>query len=249
MMYGNHVKAVILAGGKGTRFRPYTDVIAKPMIPVGREEKPILEHIISWLSKMGIRDIVMLVGYHGKQIRNYFRDGRYWDVNIVYSWDDDEYSDTGGALLKAYREGHVANGTLLVWYGDILAPVNIPHLLEEHWKHGHAATLVLADKYQLPVGVAEVEDGRVKKLIEKPWYPLRVTIGILALESRILEGVEGELGRSFDIMGDLIPWMLYKGYSIGAYLYTGPWYDVGSMERYAKLGDRVFEQLFKGFLA
>lgn len=243
------VKAAILAGGKGSRFRPYTDLLAKPMVPVGEEEKPLLEHIVEWLSRNGIRDIVILLGYHGKQIRNYFKDGRYWDVNIQYSWDTGEYKNTGGALLKAYRAGLVGNGTVIVWYGDILATVNIPALLDEHWRHEADATLVLADKYQLPVGVAEIEDGRIIKLIEKPWYPLKVTIGVLVLESRILEGVEGDLGKGFDIMGDLIPWMIYKGYNVRAHIHTGPWYDVGSMEKYAKLGNGLFQQIFQGFLA
>lgn len=242
------VKAAVLAGGKGSRFRPYTDVIPKPLIPVGMEEKPILEHIIAWLSRAGVDEIVLLVGYRGKQIRNYFRDGRYWDVRIEYSWDDDEYSNTGGSLLKAHKNGLLGDGTIIVWYGDILATVNIPALLDVHWRRKAHATLVLADKYQLPVGVAEIEDGRVKKLKEKPWQPLKVTIGVLALETRVLGEAEEELGKSFDIMGDLVPWMIYKDMHVAAYIHTGPWYDVGSMERYAKLNDQVFESLFQGFL-
>lgn len=243
------VKAAILAGGEGTRFKPFTDLIAKPMVPVGREEKPLLEYIIRWLSRSGVRDIVLLIGHHGYQIKNYFRSGSHWDTRITYSWDDEEYNDTGGSLLKAYKKGLLGDGSIIVWYGDILATVNIPSLLDTHWKSGAKATLVLADKYQLPVGVAEVEDGRVVRLVEKPWYPLKVTIGVLVIESVILERVEDELGKSFDIMGDLIPWMLHNGYTVSAYIHSGPWYDVGSMERFAKLGNSVFESLFPELIA
>ncbi len=245
MTYGNHVKAVILAGGKGTRFRPYTDVIAKPMIPVGREEKPILEHIISWLSKMGIRDIVMLVGYHGKQIRNYFRDGRYWDVNIVYSWDDDEYTDTGGALLKAYKEGHAANGTLLVWYGDILAPLNVRDLLRRHVDLRADATVVLASRYRIPVGLAEVDlNDNIVRLREKPLLDINVTIGVLTLSTKTLGEARRELGKRFDIMGDLLPWLISRGRTVKAYKYEGPWYDIGSLERYKKFNHEEIREFF-----
>ena len=247
-MSQDNLRAAILAGGKGSRFRPYTDLIAKPMIPVGEEEKPLLEHIISWLSRAGVKDIVILVGYRGKQIRNYFRDGFYWGVHIEYSWDDEEYKDTGGSLLKAYRNGLLGEDTVIVWYGDILATVNIQDLLRSHKDSEADATIVVADKYQLPVGVARLEDGRIVELVEKPWYPLKATIGVLALETRVLKGIEGILGKSFDIMGHFIPWMIKKGYNVRGYVYSGPWYDVGSMERYAKLSNHLFDKIFKGIL-
>jgi mannose-1-phosphate guanylyltransferase len=230
------VTTAILAGGEGTRFRPYTDLIPKPMIPVGPEERPILEYIVRWLAKHGFNDIVLLVGYKWRQIANYFGDGSRWGVRIRYSLDTETYRGTGGALLNAYRQGLLGDGTVLVWYGDILAPLNPRELLQAHRSSGATVTLALADRYQVPVGVARVDSsGNVVELREKPWLNLYVTIGVLALEARALEGVEEELGGSFDVMGDLIPWMLRRGLKVKAYVYRGPWYDVGSLERYQKL--------------
>ena len=243
-MIVERVKAVVLAGGKGTRFKPYTEIIAKPMIPVGPKEKPILEHIIYWLSKNGLREYVFLIGYRGQQIKNYFGRGERWNVKIEYSEDTEEYRDTGGALLNAYKKGLLNKRTILVWYGDILANVNIKKLLNEHWSNDADATLVLAREYQLPVGVAELsKDGRIVKLVEKPWYPIKVFIGVLVLKTDILRRVENTLGSSFDIMSHLIPWMIEKGCNVRGYIHDGFWYDVGSMERYAKLDGAKVEEI------
>lgn len=228
--------AAVLAGGEGKRFRPYTDLIPKPMVPVGPSEKPLLEYIVAWLARHGLRRVVLLVGYRWRQIRNYFRDGRDWGAEIEYSVDTPEYAGTGGALLNAYRKGLLGEGTVLVWYGDILAPLNPRDLLARHWEWRADATLAVADKYQVPVGIAEVdEEGSIVELREKPWLQVKATIGVLALEARALAGAEKELGKSFDIMGDLVPWMIKRGMRVKAYLYTGPWYDLGSLERYNKL--------------
>lgn len=230
------ITAAILAGGEGSRFRPYTEIVPKPMIPVGPEERPLLEHIIRWLAKHDIRDIILLVGYKWKQIRNYFGHGERWNVRIRYSLDTEEYRNTGGALLNAYRQGLFDNtNTILIWYGDILAPLNVRDLLNVHHKWNADATIALADRYQVPVGVAKVnEEGYVIELKEKPWLSVHVTIGILALNTRVLKGIEDVLGRSFDIMGDLVPWMIRNEYRVKAYVYKGSWYDMGSLERYKK---------------
>jgi len=230
------VVAAILAGGEGRRLRPYTEIVPKPMIPVGPEEKPLLEHIVSWLARHGVKRVVLLVGYRWRQIRNYFRDGRYWGVEITYSIDTPEYTNTGGALLNAYRRGLLSADTVLVWYGDILAPLDVEKLLDLHHRAMADATLALADRYQVPVGVAEVdEEDNVTRLEEKPWLPIKVTIGILALRTQVIPEAEKALGKSFDIMADMIPWMIRRGMRVKAYIHNGPWYDIGSMERYAKL--------------
>ena len=228
------VKAAVLAGGKGTRFHPYTEIIPKPLIPLGSEEKPILEYIVCWLARHGVSDIVLLLGHRWRSIVNYFGNGSRWGVRIRYSIDDERYGNTGGALLKAYDKG-LLDETTIIWYGDIMAPLGLDGLLREHRGSGAPATIVLAARYRVPVGVARVRDGYIEDLVEKPWLDMRVTIGILALEPWILGEAGKSLGTRFDVMGDMIPWMLREGYRVRAYIYKGPWWDVGSLERYKKI--------------
>lgn len=239
----SHVVAAVLAGGEGRRFRPYTDLIPKPMVPVGPEERPLLEYIVRWLVRHGIRDIVLLVGYRWRQIHNYFNDGGRWGARIRYSLDTSEYTGTGGALLNAYRRGLLGAETALVWYGDIIAEVDVGRLIEEHHASGAAATLVLASRYQVPVGIARLDgEGRIVELREKPWLEVHATIGILTLNPRILPRAEEELGKSFDVMAHLIPWLIREGHKVKAYIHKGPWYDIGSLERYQKLPEEEFRE-------
>ena len=245
-----NVKALILAGGAGSRFHPYTEIIPKPMIPVGRLEKPVLELIVRWLKKHGIEDFVFLVDYKWRYIYNYFENGLRLGVKIEYSLDEqDGYRNTGGAILKAYRSG-LAKSRCLVWYGDILAPLNVKELIEYHLSKGADVTLAITNRYQVPVGIVEYgEDYRVKKMSEKPELDIHATIGIAVLEKHVFnEDIERELGKDFDFMGDLVPWLINKGFKVYAYVYTGVWYDVGSLERYKKLDInhlKVFEDLAK----
>ena len=230
-----NVIAVILAGGEGTRFRPYTDIVPKPMLPIGPEEKPILEYIVKWIRRFGVRDIVFLVGYRWKQIRNYFGDGSRFGVNIRYSIDNDVYSGTGGALLNAYRQGLLGREIVLVWYGDIIAPVNVVELLEMHRSRDADAVIVLSDRYRVPVGVAKVDGDRVVGFEEKPWLNVYVSVAILTLNPSILAKAGEALGTKFDVMGDMVPWMIAQNYRVYAYVHRGPWYDVGGIEQYKKL--------------
>lgn len=241
-----NIIAAILAGGEGKRFRPYTEIIPKPMIPIGPDEKPLLEHIVKWLSNYGIKDIVLLVGYKWRQVSNYFSNGGRWGVRIKYSIDTEEYRNTGGALVNAWRQGLLDRDDLLIWYGDILAPIDVKDLLDKHYGWNADATIVVANKYQVPVGIAKVdENNNIIELNEKPWINIYATIGILIIKPKILDRAEEALGKSFDIMGELIPWMINCGKKVKAYIYSGPWYDIGSLERYTKLDHNKIREFLK----
>ncbi len=242
-----NIKACILAGGRGVRFRPYTEIVPKPMIPIGPEEKPLLEHIILWIKKYGIEDFILLVGYKWKQIRNYFGFGEKLGVKINYSIDEEPYGDTGGSLLLAYKRGLLNKETLLIWYGDIIAPLNIHDMIKAYEKKDPDALVVVTKKYKVPVGVAELRGDDIIDLKEKPWINIHATIGILMLKTSIFDEIEKVLGTKFDIMGDLIPWLIREKYRVKAYIYDGLWYDIGSLERYKKFDHNKLLEFFQDY--
>lgn len=219
------------------------------MIPIGKKQKPLLEYIVKTLKYNGVKDIVLLVGYKQEQIVNYFEDGSRFGVRIEYVIDDPNLKGTGGALLNAYLKGVFREyDTLLVYYGDILSNVDIRDLLQQHKYTRADATIAVATKYQVPVGVVEADEkGKIIKLVEKPWLNIMATIGILALEKHTLKRLE-ELSlkkKSLDIMGDLIPKLLEEGRVLKVYKHLGEWYDVGTTERYEKLDNKQIEEMFK----
>lgn len=242
-MWALSITAAILAGGEGTRFRPYTDLIPKPMIPLGPDERPVADHVVSLLVKGGVSHIVFLVNYKWKYLRNYFGYGDRFGIKIDYSIDDDKYKNTGGSLLKAYKHHLLDSDPIVIWYGDILAPLSASELVKAHERLNADAMLVVANSYQVPVGVAEVKGDDVVNLQEKPWVNMKVTIGVLTLRPKALEQFEGALGTSFDIMGDLIPAMIRANMKVKAYIFDGPWIDVGSLERYKKIDEQLLKEV------
>jgi Nucleoside-diphosphate-sugar pyrophosphorylase involved in lipopolysaccharide biosynthesis/translation initiation factor 2B, gamma/epsilon subunits (eIF-2Bgamma/eIF-2Bepsilon) len=241
------VTAIVLAGGMGTRFHPYTEIIPKPMIPIGVDEKPVLEYIVKWLSRFGVKKYVFLVNYRWRYIQNYFGDGSRFNVEITYSIDEPNgYTNTGGSILKAYREGLFA-GTAIIWYGDILAPLDVKDLLNHHQSKRGDLTLVVTKKYKVPVGVATLgSDFSIIEMREKPDLDINATIGVGVLETKILDDdLEEKLGLNFDFMGDLIPWLITKRAKIYGYVYNEDWFDVGSLEKYKKLDNNYLRELFK----
>jgi len=238
--------ALIVAGGKGTRFHPYTELIPKPMIPIGNEEKPVLEYIVRWLAKHGIDDVVMLVNHRWKYIKNYFDTGSRFGVKIRYSIDEPGgYTNTGGSIYKAFQDGLVKSRAI-VWYGDILANLDVKKLLEFHEERKSEITLVVSRKYSVPVGIAELEsNGLVKKMEEKPSLNINATIGIAVIEkSAFNEKIMSGLGLNFDFMGDFIPRAMSYGKKVYGYIHDGEWYDVGSLERYKKIDPDDLEKIF-----
>lgn len=242
------VKALILAGGAGTRFHPYTEIIPKPMIPIGRREKPVLEIIVKWLRKFGIKEFIFLVDYKWRYIYNYFENGSRFNVKISYSLDENTgYRNTGGAILKAYRSKLISSRGL-IWYGDIIAPLNVRELLDYHEDKKADLTLVVTSRYRVPVGVVNIgEDNKIVCMFEKPELNISATVGIGVIEQKVFDQkLEEYLGRDFDFMGDLVPWLINRGYRVYAYLYNDIWFDVGSLERYKKLENEdlsIFDEI------
>ncbi len=237
-----------MCGGIGTRLRPLSYYIQKAMIPIGRREKPLLEYAIRLLAHHNIKEVILLADYKQEQIANYFGDGSRFNVAVTYLKDDPNHKGSLGALRNAYKKGLLTReDNFLVYYGDILSNINLAELMRLHNENHAAATLALSPQYPVPVGVAEVEKGRVVEFLEKPDFGRPVSIGMLALNGKVLEEHVDVGEKELDIMGDLVPHLIRKKEPVYPFLTDAFWYDVGSLEKYEKLADGILEEKL-GFL-
>jgi mannose-1-phosphate guanylyltransferase len=240
------MRSVVFCGGEGVRLRPLTYYFQKTMIPIGSRQKPLLEYVILLLRRHGVTDVLSLVNYKAEQIMNYFGDGSRFGVNMSYLRDDPGLKGSGGALLNAKRRGLITESDdLLVYYGDILTNMSLSEMMKKHQDRKAVATIALSRGFSVPVGVAEIErGGRVTGFSEKPELDKPVSIGILTLNGRALEYLEklSENRNEIDVMGDLIPRLIASKEPVYAYLTNSFWYDVGSTEKYEKLGDGRVER-------
>jgi len=203
------------------------------------------------LSYHGIRDVVLLVNYKAEQIKNYFDDGKRFGVSIQYVMDDPSLKGTGGAILNAFRHGAISkDDTFVVYYGDILSNIDLSDMLRFHREKGSVATVGLARRFTVRVGVADLDgDSRVKGFVEKPELEKPVNIGILILEGTVFN-LLNELAREkneIDLSGDVIPALIERGEPVYGYVTDCFWYDVGSTERYEKLDNGLVDEKL-GFL-
>jgi len=243
------VKALVLAGGEGSRLRPLTYYFQKCMIPIGPKQKPLLEYIVRLLKYNGIEDIYLLVGYKAEQVENYFDNGSRFNVRISYIQDAPGMKGTGCAILNAYLKGFIKeDDLLLVYYGDILTNLNIREVLNFHAAKNSIATIVLSMSYPIQVGTAELdEDQRVVKFIEKPNLKVPVSIGVLVLEGKVLNYLKNmwkEGNCNLDIMRDLIPILISSNEKVYGFITSSFWYDVGTTEKYEKLSNYTIEKEF-----
>jgi NDP-sugar pyrophosphorylase family protein len=158
------MKAVILAGGKGTRLRPYTTVFPKPLMPIG--DKPILEIIICQLKSCGLGDIIITVGHLGELITNFFGDGSKLGVNIKYTKEDQPLGTAGGlGLIKEELKD-----TFLMINGDTLTTLSFADLINYHKRNGAIATIALKKRgVYIDFGIVELDsNSSIKEYIEKP---------------------------------------------------------------------------------
>ncbi|HDJ25961.1 MAG TPA: nucleotidyltransferase family protein [Candidatus Bathyarchaeota archaeon] len=253
MVGSRPVKGVVLCGGKGSRLRPLSYYIPKPMVPIGRGQRPLLEYVIRLMSYHDIKDILLLIGHKGEQVRNYFRDGGFLGVRLSYLRDDPSTPGTGGAILNALRKGMMdEEGTYLIYYGDILSDIDLSEMLRFHGSTGAAATLAVSTAYTLPVSVAELDGSRIIRFEEKPAFNVPVGIGILAVEGEAFKHLHdlAEEGAELDLMKHFLPRLIELGLDVRAYVTGAFWYDVGSLEKYEKLNpdevEKRFSFLFEG---
>ena len=217
------VSVVVMAGGYGTRLRPLTDKLPKPMLPIG--EKPILELIIKRLRKAGIRKVNISTHYKGEKISKHFGDGSIFDVNLRYIKENSPLGTAGAlSLIEPSKE------PILVINGDILTKVDFRAMLEFHQEH-KADMTVAVQRYdvQISYGVIETEGFLVKKVTEKPKHLYLVNAGIYLLEPPVLNLIPK--GARFD-MTDLIQKLVDVGRPVVSFPVREYWLDIGNHEDY-----------------
>lgn len=228
--------AVVMAGGRGTRLAPLTDVVPKPMLPVAG--RPILERIVLHLVGSGIRRIFLSVNYLGDLIEEHFGDGSAFGCSISYLWEDrDRPLGTGGALGLLGEAGERPAAPLLLMNGDLITGFSVRGLLAAHAAQGVVATIATSEyQHQVPFGVLEAQQDRLVRIVEKPTPSWPVNAGIYALEPRLLDRVpKGEMFPITRLFDDC----LSRGEPIGLWSMDERWQDIGRPQELAQARGQV----------
>lgn len=216
------MKAVILAGGLGSRLRPLTYAIPKPLLPVG--EKPILEIIIGQLREFGFDQFILAVGYRHELIETYFRDGGPFGVRIDYVLETKPLGTAGPLSLVDQQFDLGVDETFLLMNGDILTRLNFGEMLRYHQEGKYTMTVATRQHvYQLPFGVLQIHDGAVEEIVEKPTSRYDVSAGIYLLRGNALAKVPKD--TAFDVP-DLITALLNEQRPVGAFYFDDYWLAV-----------------------
>ncbi|MGQ9721158.1 MAG: sugar phosphate nucleotidyltransferase [Candidatus Jordarchaeum sp.] len=235
------MKAVVLAGGYGTRLRPLTYTTPKTMLPIC--DKPVLHYIIDFLSKQGFDEIIITTNYLENQIKNYFGDGRDFGVKIYYP-KEDEPLGTAGSVKNAEK---YLDETFGVIQSDNITEISLAEALRYHRERKGLATISLVSvENPWQFGIAEVNrKSQIKRFIEKPkpdeCFSNLASTGLYILEPEILEYIPEN--TPFDFAKDLFPMMLKKGKRIYGYRAECFWVDVGKPEGYMKASEWVVNQI------
>jgi mannose-1-phosphate guanylyltransferase / phosphomannomutase len=227
------VKAVVMAGGEGTRLRPMTANQPKPLLPVAN--KPIMEHVLRLLKRHGFSETVVTVQFLASLVRNYFGDGEDVGMSLQYATEEMPLG-TAGSVKNA--EDALRSGPFLVISGDALTDIDLSTLVSFHKKQGALVTVGLTrvpNPLEFGIIIAD-EDGRIQRFLEKPtWgqvFSDTVNTGIYVMEPEVLAEVAA--GEQVDWSGDVFPRLLEAGAPLFGWVADGYWEDVGTLESYLK---------------
>ncbi|HKC78224.1 MAG TPA: nucleotidyltransferase family protein, partial [Gaiellaceae bacterium] len=224
------MKAVVMAGGEGTRLRPLTSNQPKPMVPI--VGKPCMEHIVELLKRHGFEDVIVTVAFLPQAIRSYFGSGESLGVDIGYSVEESPLGTAGSVKLAAGR----LDDTFLVISGDALCDVDLTALVEAHREKQASVTIGLKSvENPLEFGIVVTdEDGRVERFLEKPsWgqvFSDTINTGIYVLEPEVLKHIPQD--RPYDFSKELFPLLLEMGRPIYGHVFDGYWQDIGNLDQY-----------------
>lgn len=216
---------VIMAGGLGTRLLPLTKDTPKPLLHING--KPILERIIEKLIEQGFHNIYISINYLGSKIKEYFKDGAKWDINIQYI-EEDKRLGTAGAL---YKIKNVLDKPFLVMNGDLITDLNFRKLLEKHLDSDSLATMAVYEQVQhIPFGVVEFnEEENIIALKEKPKYVYHINMGIYALDPQAYQHIPD---NTFFDMPTLFQKIMDNNEPCNVYRFGGLWNDIGRLDEY-----------------
>ena len=222
------MKAVVLAGGKGTRLAPYTKILPKPLMPIG--DMPILEVMLKQMKRAGITDVTLTVGHLANLMRTFFMDGQQWGMNISYSYEEKPLGTAGPlSLLQGL------DSTFLVTNGDVLTTLDLRELVAFHKSHGGIATIAVHKRQvKIDLGVIQWDrDGRIGGYLEKPTYDYTVSMGIYVFEPQVMKFIPFNMYLDFP---ELVLKMIAAGEKVVGYAFDGYWMDIGRPDDYAQAG-------------
>ena len=235
------MKAVVMAGGFGTRIQPLTHSIPKPMLPI--MNRPMMEHTIVSLRDLGITEFIILLYFKPEVIKDYFKDGSKWGINITYVVPDDDYG-TAGAVKKAQE--FIGDENFIIISGDLVTDFDFQQIFDYHKaKHSKLTITLTSVENPLEFGVVIANDeGKIEKFLEKPsWgevFSDTINTGIYIIEPEILNYIPKN--ENFDFAKDLFPLLMRQGISLMAGYAQGYWRDVGNPESYRD----VYEDILSG---
>jgi NDP-sugar pyrophosphorylase family protein len=216
------MKAVIQCGGMGTRLRPYTSVLPKPLMPIG--SRPVIELLLKWLRRNGIRDVYITSGYLGHLIRSFCGDGTQWNLKIRYTQETEPLGTIGP--LSLIRDE--LKETFLVLNGDVLTDLDINKLVTSHYESKELVTIATsARSTKMDFGVIDEVNGLVNTFREKPSISHLVSMGIYCMSPGVMEYIPSGLPFGFD---NLMAEMLSNHIGVHVYKHQGNWLDIGRVD-------------------
>ncbi len=234
------MRVVILAGGKGVRLAPLTEVIPKPLVPLGG--MPVMEVVIRQLAAQGFRRLTLAVGYLSDLIAAYFQDGSRWGVDISYACEQEPLG-TAGPLAQIAD----LTETFLVMNADILTDLNFRRLIDHHQSEGNIATIGAYEcEVKTDLGVIIKNGrGRVRDYLEKPTSTHLVSMGVYVFEPEVLSFIGGPRYLDFP---DLVKGLLAADRQVGYYQFQGYWLDIGRHDDYYRSSQEFAEKNSKFIL-
>jgi NDP-sugar pyrophosphorylase family protein len=233
------MKAVILAGGKGTRLAPYTKILPKSLMPIG--DMPILEILLRQMKRAQVDEVILTVGHLSHLMEAFFQDGERLGLRIRYSFEEQPLGTAGAlSLVKGLDE------SFLVANGDVLTTLDLRALVAAHRSCGAVATISThARKVKIDLGVVQYNgSSQVVGYIEKPTYDFYVSMGIYVFEPRVLAYIPYNQYLDFP---DLILRLIEAGEEVAGYPYDGYWQDLGRADDYEE-AVQEFEKMKPLFL-